>query len=113
MKKLIALLLALVMCAGLVACGGPAEPSQDPVVESPVVEENALADAIAYVKAIYKDAAVVTGKDYERIGTVPVGADKYEVVWTVDVAEDLVKIVKNDNGMVTIDVNETNPEEIA
>ena len=120
MKKLIALLLALVMCFGLVACGGPAEPSQAPVDPTPAptpaptpVPEDTLADAVAYVKTIYKKAAEITAKDYERIGVVPVGAEKYEVVWTVDVAEDLVKIVKNENGMVTIDVNEGATEEVA
>ena len=113
MKKLIAFLLALVMCAGLVACGAPTEPNQDPAGESSAVSGDALADAIAYIKTVYKNPAEVTGKDYERIGVVPVGTEKYEVIWTVDVAEDLVKIVKNDNGMITIDVNETTPEEVA
>ena len=120
MKKLIALLLALVMCFGLVACGGPAEPSQAPVEPTPAptpdptpVPEDTLADAVAYVKTIYKKVAEITAKDYERIGVVPVGAEKYEVVWTVDVAEDLVKIVKNENGMVTVDVNEGATEEVA
>ena len=112
MKKLIALLLALVLCVGLVACGGPAEPSKAPVENTPAPTPeptpvaDALGDAVAYVKTIYKKVAEITAKDFERIGVVPVGTEKYEVVWTVDVAEDLVKIVKNENGMVTIDVNE-------
>jgi len=99
MKKLIALFLALTLCLGLAACGNDA-PGQTPAAADP------LADAVAYVKTIYKKVAETTSKDFERIGTVPVGTEKVEVVWTADVAEDLVKAVKNDNGMVTIDVNE-------
>ena len=119
MKKLIALLLALVLCFGLVACGTTDEPtpSQDPTpsVEpspSPVVEEDPLADAVAYVKTIYKKVAEITSKDFERIAVVPVGTEKVEIVWTTDVAEDLVKVVLNENGLVTIDVNEDSTEEV-
>jgi len=99
MKKLIALFLALTLCLGLAACGND-------VVEQTPAATDPLADAVAYVKTIYKKVAETTSKDFERIGTVPVGTEKIEVVWTADVAEDLVKIVKNENGMVTIDVNE-------
>ena len=113
MKKLIALLLALALCVGLVACGGPVEPSQAPVqsadpapTPAPTPEADTLADAVAYVKTIYKKVAEITAKDYQRVGVVPVGTEKYEVVWSVDVAEDLIKIVKGEDGMVTIDVNE-------
>ena len=121
MKKLIALLLALALCIGLVACGTADEPEQ-PVADptpvatpepTPEVVEDTLGDAIAYIKTIYKKVAEITGKDYERVGFVPVGAEKYEVVWTVDVAEDQVKVVKGDNGMVTIDVNEATEAEVA
>ena len=126
MKKFIALFLALVLCIGLVACGNPgteqptnspeASPSvpasPDPVVpsEEPV---DALANALAYIKTVYKNPAEITSKDYQRIGTVPVGDEKVTVVWTVDVAEDLVKIVVGEDGMVTVDVNEGSTEEVS
>ena len=122
MKKFIALFLALVLCIGLVACGNtgteqptnspaPVEPtptpSADPAPEQPSAEPvNAMANALAYIKNVYKNAAEITGKDFQRIGTVPVGAEKVTVVWTVDVAEDVVKIVVGEDGMVTVDVNE-------
>ena len=126
MKKFIALFLALVLCIGLVACGNPGteqptnspapvEPSpvpSEPANPSPAPEQpsaepvNAAANAIAYIKNVYKKAAEITSKDFQRIGTVPVGAEKVVVVWTVDVAEDLVKIVVGEDGMVTVDVNE-------
>ena len=121
MKKIIALFLALVLCVGLVACGSPATPSESPSVSTeptpapsspaPVVEDT-LGDALAYIKTVYKNAAEITSKDFERIGTVPVGTERYEVVWTVDVSEDLVKIVKTEAGMVLVDVNEGSTEEV-
>ena len=134
MKKLIAFLLALVLCLSLVACAEPSAPSQDTPnqntsepsqdttptepeqpeePEVPAEPEDTLANAIAYIKTIYKKAAEITGKDFDRVGVVPVGDEKYEVVWTADVSEDVVKVVKNENGMVTIDVNEETSEEIA
>ena len=127
MKKFVALFLALVMCIGLVACGGTTEqpsastePSPSPSAattpapEQPSAEPvDALANAIAYIKNVYKNAAEITSKDFQRIGTVPVGAEKVTVVWTADVAEDLVKIVVGEDGMVTVDVNENAAEETA
>ena len=130
MKKFIALFLALVLCIGLVACGNPGteqptnspEPSESapapsepasPAPEQPSEEPvNAAANAIAYIKNVYKKAAEITSKDFQRIGVVPVGDEKIVIVWTVDVAEDLVKIVVGEDGMVTVDVNEGSAEEV-
>ncbi len=113
MKKLLAFALMLAMVVTMFAGCSPEEPVDDvntPVDE--VVETDGLADAVAYVKTIYKNAAEITSKDYERIGTVPVGDVKYTVVWTVDVSEDIAKVVVAENGMVTIDVNEDSTEEV-
>ena len=109
MRKVLAWVLLLTLCLGLFAgCGDqepqPTEtPTTEPVVE---VDPNGAANALAYVKTMYKNAGEKTPKDFTRIGVVPVGETKYEVVWTADVSEDLVKAVVLDNGMVTIDVNE-------
>ena len=115
MKKLTAWALLLAMCVALFAgCSNnePTETTTEPnVTTEPQV--SGLADAVSYVKTIYKNAAEVTSKDYEVVGVVPVGDEKYEITWTVDVAEDVVAIVKGDNGMVTIDVNEGSTEEVA
>jgi len=112
MKKFIAFLLAMIMCLSLFACGSKDDDSSDAGNDQQGTESTALADAIAYVKTVYKDAPSVTGKDFQRIGTVPVGTEKFEVVWTADVAEDLVKAVRNADGTVTIDVNDASPEEV-
>ena len=117
MKKLISVILALVMVLSLAACGGSKAPETTaPATEAPATEApvSGLADAVAYVKTIYKTAeGTVTGKDYQVVGSVPVGAETYEITWTVDVTEDLVTIVKGEDGLVTIDVNEGSSEEVA
>ncbi len=117
MKKLISIVLLLAMALSLLAgCGAEEAPETTaaPVATTEaVVEASGLADAYAYVKNIYKNAAEITAKDYEVIGVVPVGTEKFEITWSVDVAEDVVAIVKGENGMVTIDVNEESSEEVA
>ena len=74
--------------------------------EDNLSDEDLMKKAVAYVKTIYKDVAKETAADYERIGTVPVGKAKFTVDWSVDVDENIIKIVKQENGMVTIDINE-------
>ena len=118
MKKLTVWALLLALCVGMLAgCANePAETTGAPVettaapTEAPV---SGLNDAVAYVKTIYKNAADITAKDYEVISVVPMGAEKFEITWTVDVAEDVVAIVAGENGMTLIDVNENSAEEVA
>ena len=105
MKKLTvwALLLAMVV-AMFAGCSNntPAEttaPTEEP--------GSKLSDAVYYVRSLYKKSVNVTAKDYEVIGSVIIGGDKFDIAWSVDVAEDVVAIVPNENGMVTIDVNES------
>lgn len=120
MKRLIAFAIAVVMCVGLFAgCGsntgndttGAQNTTAAP--DTTAFVDTGLSDAIAYVKQMYKNAAEVTGKDYQVVGVIPMGDVKYEIEWSVDVAEDIVKIVKEESGMVTIDVNESSAEEVA
>jgi len=119
MKKLIAWFLVLAMCVSMfAACGQeatPTNPTEAPTqatvapTEGEVVDlsdPEGLAAALEYLKTIYKNAGGLTPKDFTRIGTVPVGVKKFEVVWTASVGEDLVKAVRGEDGMVTIDVNE-------
>lgn len=116
MKKLIAVALLLAMTVAMFAgCSNDAEPTVAPSETTAQAgnAESGLTDAVAYVKTIYKNAAEVTAKDYQVVGVVPVGDEKYEITWTVDVEEDLISIIKGDDGMVTIDVNENSSEEVA
>ena len=111
MKKITVWALLLALTVALFAgCSNtaPAE-TEAPATEAPV---SGLADAVAYVKTIYKNAAEVTAKDYQVISVVPMGEEKYEITWSVDVAEDVVAIVTGEDGMTTIDVNENSSEEV-
>ena len=111
MKKLLAFILVLALClslcTGLTACvkkdtgSGTSSTTSD------------LDAALEYVKTLYKKATEKTTRDFIRIGSVPVNGKNYEVVWSVDVAEEHVKIVKNADGTITIDVNEVSAEDIA
>lgn len=100
MKKLIAWVLLVTLLLGTFAgCG--AQSTETPAASGDVEGINA---AIDYLKAFYKDGGSQTGADFERFGIVRIGGVAYEVVWTADTAD--VKAVVNDDGTVTIDVNE-------
>ena len=118
MKKMTVWALLLAMTVALFAgcTNTPAETTapSTPAETQPATEAvSGLADAVAYVKTIYKNAADITAKDYEVISVVPMGAEKFDIVWTVDVAEDVVAVVAGENGMTLIDVNENSAEEVA
>ena len=117
MKKMTVWALLLAMTVALFAgcTNTPAETTalSTPAETQPATEAvSGLADAVAYVKTIYKNAADITAKDYEVISVVPMGAEKFDIVWTVDVAEDVVAVVAGENGMTLIDVNENSAEEV-
>ena len=48
--------------------------------------------------------------DYEVVGVINIGGIEFPITWTAD--SDTIKIVPQDNKMVTIDVDEKNPEEV-
>ena len=101
MKKLIALILAAVLCLGVLA-GCEKAP------EAPVVD--ALANAKSYLHTMYKDTPETTPTDYTVVGMVVIGGTTFEVEWTAD--SDTIKITRGEDKMVTIDVDEENPEEL-
>lgn len=121
MKKIIvwAMLLALAVsmlagCANTTPAQTTAPTEAKPVeTQAPTEPESGLADAVAYVKTIYKNAAELTAKDYEVISVVPMGTEKFDITWTVDVAEDVVAVAAGENGMTMINVNENSAEEVA
>ena len=102
MKKLIALILAVVLCLGALA-GCEKAP------EAPVVD--ALANAKSYLFTMYKDLAGKSLRDFDLVSVVNIGGVSYNVEWTADVSEDLVKVVPGDK-KVTIDINEKPEEEV-
>ena len=93
MKKLLALILAVICCLGMVACG----------------EDNSktLDDAISLLNSLYKDTTI-TPVDYDVVGSVKVGEKTVNVTWTV--SNSAIKVVKNDK-MFKIDVPDENATE--
>ena len=103
MKKLIACVLVLVLCLSVFA--GCEKDSAEKTSE--------LQSAKDYVYNTYKNANDTYIADYKVIGKVIIGDKSYAITWTTDAAEENVKIVPGDDGMVTIDINETNPEDVS
>ncbi len=121
MKKIIAWTLLVVMLLGLFAgCKktpvDPTDPTEATQATKPNVDiiedgEAAIDDVIEYLKIIYKDDGAKTPVDFQRFGVVRIAGIPFEVIWTADVGEDLVKAVVNEDGTVTIDVNEKAQED--
>ena len=113
MKKLILLILAFVSVVVTAGCNFELPfdlpfdlPWEDGEVETPEVQlSKELKDGVSFLKQLYEKASVETGADFVRVGK----AAKCTVTWTVTVisgnVED-VKIVANEDGTYTIDVNE-------
>ena len=111
MKRILAMLLVAAMMFGLLAgCGnGTPDPTTEPTTTAPTQEAQPdlqLEKAIEYLRAFYKNAAEKTPMDYSRLATVRIGTTTYEIVWSVDVPEEVLKIVKGEDNSFTIDINE-------
>ncbi len=96
MKKFLAMLMLAAMCF---TCAAVAETT-----------DADLTSAKAYLYMMYKSSAETTMADYEVVGVVNIGGTEFPITWTTD--SDTIKIVPGDNKMVTIDVDENNPEEV-
>ena len=97
MKKIVALLVALCMVLSL--CPALAEETQ------------ALKDARSYINLMYKNKPASTPKDYELVGSVPGDEEVFTVEWSTD--SDTIAVIREENGLVKIDVDENNPKEVA
>ncbi len=107
MKKIIALLLALVMCVALVACGET--NNNDPVVTDAPAPAGSVEDARTYVFNMYKGRVGTIMRDFEVVGAVTIDGVAYTIEWAVAVTEgnaEDVKVVPADGGNVTVDINE-------
>ncbi len=98
MKKCIALLLVLVMSLSLLA--GCADNSG---AQTPTTPAASVADAKAYLYAMYKDSAEVITRGFNRVAVVAIDGVSYPVAWTVD--NDNVTITA-DATTATIEINE-------
>ena len=104
MKRILAWALLLCLTVGLFAGCKKAETTPEPTEGTYITAEAAM----EYLKVLYKtaDEALKTPRDYERYGVIRVGGEPFTVVWTVEGADDMVKVVTGDGEMVTIDVDE-------
>ena len=101
MKKLIVLIAVLALC----------------LTALPVMAEADNADLLsakAYIYQMYKNPSRTdiksTPADYDVIGSVPVDGVDYTVEWSAD--SDTIKVIVNEDGSVTIDVDENNSSEL-
>ena len=103
MKKFVSLLVALMLCVSLFA-PAMAEEAGNPD----------LSAAKSYLNLMYKSPkrgeATTTAADYQVIGVFPVNGVEYVIEWTAD--SETVKIVVGEDKMVTVDVDENNPQEV-
>ena len=99
MKKLLALILAVIFCLGMVACDG----------EKKVDNSKTLDNAIAILNNLYKDTTK-TPADYDLVASVKVGETTVAVVWTVSL--DTIKVVESEKeGFYTVDLPSANETE--
>ena len=117
MKKLISLVLMLALCVStFTACGQePAKNNESNTkssteTSSVATNDSDLESAKKYLSAMYRKAPSTHVEDFEVVGKVKVGEKSYDIEWTAD--SETVKIVKGENNMVTIDIDEKNPEEV-
>ena len=107
MKKIISVVALLALCLSLFAgCGEQKAPE---TTEAPVAE-SALKNAKEYLFTLYKDSAETTPTDNTVVGAVKIGTETFQIDWTAD--SDTVKFVRGEDNMVTVDVDEKNPEEV-
>lgn len=118
MKKFVACALIFTMCmTGFAACGNEQEDvnnfptaSPEPTATPAVGTVSDLVSAKNYLFTMYKDQNEATPADYTVVGVVNIGGTIFTIDWTVD--NESVKIVPGDDKMVTIDVDDQNPEEV-
>lgn len=102
-KRLAIIVLALVMCLSVVlaACATDNKTS------------DGLKKAAENVKALYQSDATSTPADYKRVAQVKVDGNTYPIKWSVDVAEDKVKVgTEVTDGQITISVFQSESEDI-
>ena len=104
MKKAFLYSLVAVLC--LLAVVGCSTSSKS-------TEPTGLSKAKSYLYAMYKDKAVATASDYTVVDTVMINGVSYSVEWSSDVDTSAVSFIPGDKHMVTVDVNEKTPVDVA
>jgi DNA/RNA endonuclease YhcR with UshA esterase domain len=102
MRKLLALLLALVMALGCMACFAGCNNGS--------VANAVLDEAATYLNNLYKDEAKSTPKDYDVAGKILIGTIEFTVTWKTDSDKVTIKESKT-AGFYTVDVPDENAKE--
>ena len=115
MKKLIAWALLLAMCIAMLAgCSTPDTPDTTPSTNpsEPTVDNTAeaLKDASAYLKSMYKNKTGKVIRDLELVSVVRVGTDAFDVAWTTNAPAEYVTVNAPADGVVVVGIHE-NPNE--
>ena len=124
MKRLTAWALLLAMVVAIFAGCSTTEPTEAPTTAptaapttaptaAPTEPDNtaeALENARAYLKTMYKSKAGKVTRDFDLVSVVRVGNDSYDVVWTTDAAE-YVTVGAPVDGVVTVTIGENLNEE--
>ena len=121
-KPVCILAACLVLCLVLTGCAeagqilrehifdsaAPAEPTEPPTETVPI-----NTDAVDFLVLLYPNEHQYTAVDYVMLDYFQTDdGSYYKVKWSVDVSEDLVRIIPNANGTVTVDVNEMCSEDV-
>ena len=111
MKKITVFILVLTLCiSALAGCGQQAQNTQNSEESKETSAASDLASAKEYLATMYRTMPSTRAVDFEVVGKVMVGEASYKVEWTAD--SDTVKFENNENGMVKVDIDEKNPEEV-
>ena len=113
MKKLIACVLALVMCLSLFAGCNSGKAPETTEATKPAASSAAdgLENAKAYLRTMYKDKVGKVLRDFDLVSQVKIGSFTYDIEWTTDATAENVAISAPAGNKVTIDINETPGEE--
>ena len=86
-------------------------PTEPPTTAAPTEPVPVNTESIDFLKLLYAQDHTFTSADYTLVDVIVVEDSIYKIVWTADVGEDIVKIIPNDDGTVTVDINEFCSEE--
>ena len=112
MKKYLSLLLAIVFCLGcFAACGSDEAAATTTAAVTDDPNASTIADAVNYLKALYKDAAESTPRDYDMPAKMMIGTTQFTVTWKVNVDVITIKESKT-SGYWTIDIPDKNDAEL-
>ncbi len=104
----------LLLCLFLTGCGRQTAETTQPATLPPVQTEPPTeapteppsSPAMDALLAIYANADLSSTVDYPLISFLQLDGINYVITWTTDAPEDAVTIVSNEDGTVTVDVNE-------